>query len=82
MVGAADAALLIAAKEQRHPAVGTEFVNQADLAFGVAKSQQPLAQNLHALLRAVGVGNFTGRKDWHPVAAHQVAHGGAGAGSG
>ena len=35
----------------------TEFVDQANVAFGIAKREQLLAQNLNAHLRAIGLRN-------------------------
>ena len=58
-------------------AVRAELVDQADLALGVAERQQLLAENLHAHLRAVRLGDLPRQQDRHPVAA-SVAHRGAG----
>jgi hypothetical protein len=79
VVGAPDAVFLVAAEVERSAAVRAEFVDQADLALGIAKREQLLAEDRHAHLRAIGIGDFARQQDRHPVAAHQVAHPGAGA---
>src|SRR3984893_4802912 len=81
MVGAADAVFLVSAKVQRSATVGAELVDQADLAFGIAKREQLLTEDLHTHLRAIRLGNLARQQDRHPVPAHKLAHWGAGAGA-
>ncbi len=79
VIGAADAAFLVAAEIQRGAAMGAELVDQPDLARAVAERQQLLAEDRHAHLRSVGRGDLARQQHRDPVAAHQVAHPGAGA---
>jgi hypothetical protein len=81
VVRAAQATFLVATEEQRHAAMRAELVDQADAALRVAERDQLLAEDLHPHRRAVGLGHFAGEQHRHPVAAHQLAHGGAGAGA-
>ena len=82
VIGAADAVLFVAPKVERHAAMRAEFADQADVAIGVAKCQQFLTEDLHAHLRPVLCCDFRRRHHRHPIAAHEVAHQRAGAGSG
>jgi hypothetical protein len=81
MIGAAEAVLLVAAEIERRAAVRAEFVDKADLPRGVAKRQKLLAEDLHALLRPVRLGNLARQQNRHPVTAHEIAHGGARSGT-
>ena len=82
VVSTANAIFLIAAEVQRHAAVRTKLADQARTTFCIAKSQQFLAKNLNADLRAIWLGNLIGRQDRHPIASHQVTHGCSGCGAG
>jgi len=74
VVRAADAALLVAPEEKRCAAMRAEFADQPRASLRVAKSEQALAENLHAHRRAIGLGDFRQQHHRHPVAPHQVAH--------
>ena len=82
VIGAAQAAFLVAAEPQRDAAMGAEFVDQAEPALAVAKGQQPLRQQLHPHRRAIVFRQFGGQQRRHPVAAEQPPAGRAGAGLG
>ena len=69
VVGAADAAFLVAAEIQRHATVRAELVDQPRIAIGIAKGQQLLAHDLHPHLRSVGLGDLRRAENRHPVAA-------------
>ena len=55
VIRAAQAAFLVAPEPQRHAAVRAEFVDQAEPFLRIAKRDQPLAENLHAYRRAIGL---------------------------
>jgi hypothetical protein len=78
VVDAAHAAVLVAPEHQRRTAVRAGMVDQADAAIAVAKRQQLLAEQAHALRLAVGLEVAAGEKR-NPVEAHQLPHGGVGA---
>ena len=75
VIGAAQAAFLVAAEPQRHAAVGAELVDQSVAALRVAERQQPFRQKLHPHRRAVVLGQLLGEQRGDPVAAEQPAHG-------
>src|SRR5262249_6488259 len=74
MIGAAQAALLVAPEPQRHAAVGAEFVHQPDPARTVAEGDQPLGQEFHAHRRAIRLGEFRCKECRDPIAPQQPAH--------
>ena len=74
VIDAAEAALFIAAEEQRRGAVRAVLVEQADAALAVAEHDEPLAHQLHAHRRIVGLGDVVRKARRDPVAAHQLAH--------
>lgn len=74
VIGAADAVLLVAAEIERDAAVRAELVDEADLAVGVAKCEEFLAENLHAHLRTIGFRDFPRQQNRHPIAAQKVSH--------
>ena len=76
VVDAPQPALLVAAEEQRGAAVGTELVEQADAAAGVAERDEVLAEQAHAHGRAIGLRQLPAEQRRQPVAAHRGAHGG------
>ena len=82
VIDAAESAFLVAAQPEGGQAVGAEFLQEADASLGVAESDQLLAQQLEAHGVAVRFRQFPGQQGGHPVAAHQVAHSGAGADAG
>src|SRR3954451_15666708 len=53
VIGAAQPVLLIAAEPQRHAAMGTELVDDADLALRVAENDQSLGHQLETHRRTV-----------------------------
>ena len=79
VIDAAQAAFFVAPQPQRRQPVGAQFLQQADASVGVAEGDQLLAQQLDANRLAVGFGQFPRQQSGHPVAAHQLAHGGTGA---
>ena len=74
VVGAAQAAVLVAAKEQVGAPVRTARLDQADAALAVAEGEQVFAEDGGALGRAVGPLQFAREQDGHPEAAEQIAH--------
>ena len=82
VVHAAQAAVLVAAEEEGHPPVRAVLLEQADLAPAVAEGHQLLAQELDAHRWAIGFRQLPRQERRHPVPAHRVAHGGAGADAG
>ena len=56
--------------------MGAVVREQADLADGVAKGDEILAQQAHAPRWAISR-KLAGEQDWHPVLAEEVAHGGS-----
>ncbi|MCY1165339.1 hypothetical protein D9M73_52450 [compost metagenome] len=75
VVKATQAAVLIAAKHQRHTPVRAVFVHHAHAAIGVAKHNQVFAEHLRLDGRAVRLADFFNQAYRRPVAAHQLAHG-------
>ena len=74
VIDAAQPAFLVAAEEQGRRAMGTALVQQPDAAGGVAERDQPLAQELDADRRAVGLGKLLGEQRRYPIAPHEIAH--------
>src|SRR5258708_4202350 len=72
--------LLVAAEPQRDAAMGAELVHDADAALRIAKRDQPLAEQLYAHRRTVGLGDFPRQQRRNPITPHQRAHRRAGAG--
>ena len=75
VIRAAQAALLVAAEEERGAAVGTVGGQQSDLAPRIAEGHEILAQEAHLLRRAVGLRQLCRGQAGHPVVAEQLAHG-------
>ena len=82
VIGAAQAAFLVAAEPQRHPAVGAEFLQQAVAAVAVAEGDHLFAEQLDPHRRAVVLRQFGGQHRRQPVLPEQLSHGGAGVGLG
>ena len=82
VVGAAQAAVLVAPEPQRHAAVGAELVGQRELVVGVAPGQQPLGQELEPHRRATGLRQFLGQQRRLPARPEHPSHRRAGAGLG
>ena len=74
VIEAAQAAVLVAGKEQRRPPVRAVFVEHADAALAVAKHHEILAQEAHLDRRAVGLGDLLRQAGRDPVAPHDLAH--------
>ncbi len=74
VIGAAQAAFLVAAEPQRDAAVGAELVDEAELALGIAEGDETLAEQLQAHRRAIGFRQFLAEKRRHPVATEEIAH--------
>ena len=74
VIGAAQAALLVAAEPQRDAAMGAELVDQAVAALAVAERNEPLGQELHPHRRAVVFRQFLGEQRRRPIAAEQLPH--------
>ena len=55
--------------------MGTEFVDQAEAALGVAKRDQLFRKQLHPNRRPVGFGELLGQQRGNPVTAEHVTHG-------
>ncbi len=72
VIGAAQAALLVAPEPQRHAAMGAEFVHQADAALRVAERDQALGQQLHAHRRAIRLRQLGRQQRRNPVAPEQM----------
>ena len=73
VIDAAEAAFLVAAKEQRRAAMRAIRVDQTDSSLRVAESDQVLAEQPHAHRRAVFLGQFGGQRRRLPIAAEQLA---------
>ena len=78
VVDAAQPAILVAAKGQRRTSVGTDVIDQADIALAVAEDDQRLAQQLDGLRLAI-LFKVGGGVERDPVEPHHSAHRGAGA---
>ena len=74
MVQTAKAALLVAPKNERSPAVGTQLIKRADATFSVTEHNNVLAQQANAQWRAIGFGHFLDHAGRHPVLPHQLPH--------
>ncbi len=74
VIGAAQAAFLVAAEPQRDAAMGAEFLQQSGAAQRVAKRDEFFRQKLHAHRRAVVLGQFLGQQGGNPVAPEHLAH--------
>ena len=74
VIGAADAAVLVAAKEQVGAAVRAARRDETDRAVGGAERTQVLAEDGDADRRAVGFRQFGAEQHGMPEAAEQVAH--------
>src|SRR5690606_15521118 len=82
VVGAAQAALLVAAEPQRGAAVGAELVDQAVAAVAVAERDEPLRQQLEPDRGAVVLRELLGDAGPYPVLPEQLPHRRARAGAG
>src|SRR5579862_4703608 len=80
VIPAAQAAVAVLAEMQRRAAMGAMLAEQADAALTVAKSDEVLAQEPHALRRAIGF-YFARQERRQPKAAQQIAQGRTGAGA-
>src|SRR5690606_40923450 len=74
VVDAAQAVLLVAPEEHGGAAVRTGVRDQADLTRSRAEPDEVLAEDAHALGRAVRRGQLAGDEHRDPVLAHEVAH--------
>ena len=79
VVDAAQAAVLVAAEEERHEPVRAVLVEEPDAAARVAEGDQLLAEQLDAHRRAVGPGQLPREERGDPVAPQRLAHRGAAA---
>ena len=79
VVHASQAALLVAPEVERRAPVRAGFREQSDASLRVAKDDEVLAEQPHALRRPVGRTELAGLHQREPVAAHQRAHRRAGA---
>ena len=75
MVDAANAALFIAPEVERRATVRAVRLQDADLATGVAKRDQVLAEQTQAHRRTIRLGQFLWQHRGQPEAAKQLAHG-------
>ena len=78
VIDAADAALLVAAIEQRRTAMRAAMVHHTDAAGVVAERDQLLAEQ-HQPQRIAAGGDLGGLRGRQPVLPHQIAHHRAGA---
>jgi len=60
VIGATQAAFLVAAEPERDPAVRAELVDEAEAAAAVAEGDQRFRQELHAHRRRAGRGQLGG----------------------
>ena len=77
VVAAADSVTFIASEVKRRSAVRAKLADESRAALAVAKGEQLFAEDLHADLRSVGFWYFARKQNRNPVAAQQVACGGA-----
>lgn len=82
VVGTANAAVFIAAKEQVGTAMRTAGRNQADRSIAGTEGAQVLAKDRNTDRRTVALGQFGAEQDGLPEAAKQIAHRGVRAGAG
>src|SRR6185295_10438747 len=80
VVGAAQAAFLVAAEPERHAAVRAELVHQAEAVAAVAERDQPFREQLDAHRSTVRLGQLGRKQCRQPVAPEQRAHRRAGTG--
>src|SRR3954464_13544803 len=73
VIGAAQPVLLVAPEPERHPAVGTELVDHAHAALGVAKRQQPFGKHLDPHRRTIRLRYFRREQRRNPITPEQVA---------
>ena len=73
VVHAADAAFLVAPKEQRSTAVRAAVIEDAYAALAVTEGEQLLTEQHQPHRIAVGL-HFGGHRRGHPVLAHELAH--------
>ncbi len=81
VIDAAQAALFVAAIDQRGATVRAEFVHQPDAALGIAEGDQGFAEKLDRDWRAIGLRQPLGQHRRNPVLTEQPAHRGARTGS-
>jgi hypothetical protein len=74
VIDAAESLLLVAAIEERGPAVRAVVLDEADLAGGDAEGDQVLAQQADTHRRAIRLGQLTGEQDGDPVLPDEVPH--------
>ena len=74
MIDAADAALFVAAEEERRAAMRTVVLDEADRAVAIAERDQVLAEQPHAQWVAVGVGQLGRKQRRHPVPTQGETH--------
>ena len=74
VVDAAQTTIFVATVDERHAAVRTELVEQADTTVRVAKRDQPFSQELDSDRRAVGFRQSFGEHRRQPVATECLAH--------
>jgi hypothetical protein len=73
VVHAAQAALLVAAEQQRRAAVRAGLVHQPHLPAAVAEGDEFFAQQAHAVRQAIGR-HVAREQEGNPVQPHQLAH--------
>src|SRR5205814_6947714 len=67
-------AVFVAAKKQRSAAMGTVLGQKADASLSIAKRNQVLAEQTHALGSSVGFGNFLREERGNPIVPQHIAH--------
>jgi len=80
MIDAAQARLFVAPEPQRGAPMGAEFIDEADAAPAVAKTDEALAEQPDTYRRAVRLGQFAREKRRDPVSPQHVTHRGSGPG--
>jgi len=80
VVDAADAVFFVASPEEAGAAVRARGLHEADATAAITECDEVLAKETYAHRRAVGAGEFPGEQRGHPVAPHDVAHGGSSVG--
>jgi hypothetical protein len=82
VIDAAQAALLVAPKIERHAAMRAIFLDEADAPLGVAEGYKFLTHQFDAHRRTVRFADLARQACRDPIAPHRIAHRRCGAGAG
>src|SRR5271165_513532 len=74
VIDAAQAGFLVASEPQGGAAMRAKLLDEPDAALAVAKTDELLAEQLHAHRRAVGLGEFARQEGRNPIPPQHIAH--------